>query len=585
MYNFINVKLFKEYWGIILVVALSVVPLVALAKAGLPVTHDGQDHVARIANFYQNLSEGNMVPRWAGNLNWGYGHPILMFLYPLPSYIASLFHFLGFSLVDSVKLVFAAAFIASGITMYLWLREFLGEYSAIAGAILYNFAPYRFVDLYVRGAIGEHVAFVFPPLICYFLLKISNSPPPRSERTHLGGVIANRFYFAGACFSLAGLILSHNALLLMFLPFIAFYAIYLIYNSKNRKLFGPKAHQPLAETIQHSRLAITYILIGILGFGLSFFFLYPAFAEGKYTLRDIVASTEYFSRFVRLDQLFYGPWTYGISGQFTVQVGIMQWILVLGSLFTVHSLFRKNRKMLTLYSIVLIVFIASLFLMLVESDFIWRSLTTLQKFQFPWRFLSVSVFASATLGAILLYSIKNENFQKLALAMVLIAAFVLTNDYWKAKDYLVKPELFYTGIYDSTTDTGESSPVWSVRFMEKRPAARAEVIAGEAKIDETLRTSTHHKYQIGASEKSRIRENTLYFPGWRVYIDGKRYDQVQFQDPEHRGLITYYVPQGMHIVDVEFRETRTRTVANYISLASLLLIVGIFFRTYILPKR
>src|SRR3989344_2170529 len=161
-----------------------------------------------------------------------------MFLYPLPSYTASLFHFLGFSLVDSVKLVFGVAFIASGVTMYLWLREFLGEYSAITGSILYNFAPYRFVDLYVRGAIGEHVAFIFPPLICYFLLKIANPPSPRSEGTHLGGVITNRFYFAGACFSLAGLILSHNALLLMFLPFIILYGAYLIGNSRNKKLLS-----------------------------------------------------------------------------------------------------------------------------------------------------------------------------------------------------------------------------------------------------------------------------------------------------------------------------------------------------------
>ena len=89
---------------------ISIFPLLDLAHPGLPITHDGQDHVARIANFYANLEEGNIVPRWASNLNWGYGHPILMFLYPLPSYVASIFHFFGFSLVDSVKIVFAAGF-------------------------------------------------------------------------------------------------------------------------------------------------------------------------------------------------------------------------------------------------------------------------------------------------------------------------------------------------------------------------------------------------------------------------------------------------------------------------------------------
>src|SRR3989339_786043 len=85
---------------------ISLLPLIGLVPNSLPITHDGADHVARIANFFQGLSEGVIIPRWASNLNWGYGHPILMFLYPLSSYIGSFFHTLGFSFVSSVNLVF-----------------------------------------------------------------------------------------------------------------------------------------------------------------------------------------------------------------------------------------------------------------------------------------------------------------------------------------------------------------------------------------------------------------------------------------------------------------------------------------------
>src|SRR6185503_18993875 len=107
----------SKYFPWILLFALSLLPLFQLLKPGLPITHDGIDHVARIANFYQSLSEGSLIPRWAGNLNWGFGHPILMFLYPLPSYIASFFHLLGFSLIDSIKLVFGVTYILSAFTM------------------------------------------------------------------------------------------------------------------------------------------------------------------------------------------------------------------------------------------------------------------------------------------------------------------------------------------------------------------------------------------------------------------------------------------------------------------------------------
>ena len=174
-----NIKINRNFLFVFLI---SLLPLFNLITPGLPVTHDGLDHVVRIANFYQSLTEGILIPRWAGNLNWGYGHPILMFLYPLPSYFASLFHFFGFSYIDSLKLVFASSYVFSGIFMYLWLKEFLGDRPAIVGSILYLFAPYRFVDLYVRGALGEHVAFVFIPLVLYTRQETPDALPSSASQ-------------------------------------------------------------------------------------------------------------------------------------------------------------------------------------------------------------------------------------------------------------------------------------------------------------------------------------------------------------------------------------------------------------------
>ncbi len=219
----------KKALPFLLLCIVSFLPLIALVHPGFPVTHDGQDHVARIANFYQSLKEGNIIPRWAGSLNWGYGHPILMFLYPLPSYIASLFHTIGFSLVDSTKIVFGFAFIASALTMFIWMRAAFGKKAGIVGALLYVFAPYRFVDLYVRGAIGEHVAFIFPPLIMYFLFKLSQP----ALRKH---VVTNTI---GVAVSIALLILAHNAIAIMFMPIILVYLLYLLlFETKEKWLFG-----------------------------------------------------------------------------------------------------------------------------------------------------------------------------------------------------------------------------------------------------------------------------------------------------------------------------------------------------------
>lgn len=523
---------------------LSLIPLFDLLHSGLPITHDGQDHVARIANFYQDLKEGILIPRWAPNLNWGYGHPILMFLYPLPSYMASLFHAIGFSFVDSTKLVFASAFILSALAMFLWLKEFLPKESAFIGSLLYSFAPYRFVDLYVRGAIGEHVAFIFPPLILYFLFKLSKK-------------YSGKYFILGS-FSLAGFILSHNAISLMFLPVIILYIIYLIWQSKNKKL-----------------LAISYLLLASFGFALSAFFWLPAFMEGKYTLRDIVTKGGFESNFSQFNQLIYGAWSYGGSGQFTVQVGIVQWLSVLSSIPLCLYLYRKKNKLWIIVLGLLLIFITSLFLIDKNSQIIWQKITLIQKFQFPWRFLSVSVFASSVLGAVVV-SFSPKKYLTTLTVLLTLAILFFNKDYMSAKGYLNKPESFYASVYPGTTDTGESAPIWSVRFMEKEPKSHVEVIQGKAEVKEIKRTATYHEYNISNAINAGLRENTIYFPGWHVLLDGKPVN-IQYQDTNNRGVITFFVGNGNHDVQVKFSETRLRIIADIISTGGLIILIILGF--------
>lgn len=528
----------KKNLPFLILLFVSLIPVIDLLHPGLPITHDGQDHVARIANFYQNLSEGNIIPRWAASLNWGYGHPILMFLYPFPSYITSFFHFLGFNLIDSFKIVFGLTFILSGLTMYLWTRNFLTKEASIIASALYLYAPYRFIDFYVRGDIGEHVAFLFIPLIMYFILKLSKN--------------YSRWFIIGGSLSFAGLILSHNAISLIFLPIIVTYAFYLYFKTKEK------------------RYVQNILAIFILGFGLSSFFWIPGFFEGKFTLRDMVTANEYKSRFVNLSQLIYGPWNYGGSGQFTVQIGIIHWLLTIFTVPITFILYVKKNNLWILSCGALIILVSNIFIMLPYSNLIWQHIKIIQNFQFPWRFLSISVFITAVLGGIVVSRIKK--YQSIAICLILIGLLFLSKDYWKAKDYEVYPESFFTGTYNSTTDTGESAPIWSVRFMLERPKAHTEVIDGKAKVVEISRNSTNHEYEIDVSDKAGIRENTVYFPGWRVLSDGEQLP-IQFQDPNSRGLMTFYLPNGQHKVKIEFGETKLRLFSDMLSLLSLMIIL------------
>lgn len=528
----------KSKYLFLLLIIFGIISVFDLLRPGLPVTHDGIDHVARIANFYLDLSEGNLIPRWAPNLNWGYGHPILEFLYPFPSYLSSFFYFIGFSFIDSVKIVLGLGIILSGIFMYLWLHQFLSKESAFVGGILYMMAPYRFVDLYVRGDIGENLAFPFMPLSLYFILKLSRK--------------ISLVNSVGLSISIALLILSHNAISLIYMPFILFYGIYVGF--KNKKYL------------------INFFTFFILGFGLSAFFWIPGLLEAKYTLRNIVTAGGYIDRFVSFEQLVYGPWSYGGTGQFTVQLGLFQWISLIASLFLIIRSIILKKKNYLLPLVLVIYSLAAIFIMFSQSDFIWSRFLILQNFQFPWRFLAITVFTCAVLGSLVFEKI-SDKFKMISIIIFVLSIIFLSRDYWRANGYLQKDESYFTGIYNSTTDTGESSPIWSIRFMEKRALSPIEVIGGAGKIVQIERKSTEHVYKVDAINKMQVRENTVYFPGWKVFVDGKEVP-VEFQSGVNRGVITFFVNPGQHILNIKFSETKLRLIADFISLASLILILS-----------
>lgn len=526
----------SKFW-LILLILVALLPLGDFFKPGLPLTHDGQDHVARIASFFQSLAEGNFVPRWAGDLNWLYGHPVLMFFYPFSSYLGSFFHFFGVSFVDSTKIVFGLSFVLSGVFMFLWIKEIWGKRSGFVAGIVYMFASYRFVDLYVRGAIGECWGFVWPPLICWFVLKFFRQKEWR--------------FFIGISLATAALILSHNALSLMFLPIIFGYIIFLGFKR-------------------------CFLAVG-LGFGLSSFFWIPAFFEAKYTLRDIVTEGNIMG-FRSFSKLLWSKWSFGGTASLSAQIGVLQWLAVLLAPYLIWRFRRKKDNVWFFLLFLFVCFWLVIFMMLPVSKIVYLKISLLQKFQFAWRFLSLAVFPPAIFAGAFIYFLK-ERFKLVGLLFVLLMALFLNKGYWQAKGFLMKDDLFYTQNYPgSTNDTGESSPIWSTRAMYQFPKASFEVIEGEAEIKQVERKTTRHIYQIMVKEEVRIVDNTLYFPGWEVLIDNDLVE-IEFQDPTYRGLMTFYVPVGEHEVVVRFGETKLRKLANLISVLSLL---GLFLSYFMI---
>jgi hypothetical protein len=120
--------------------------------------------------------------------------------------------------------------------------------------------------------------------------------------------------------------------------------------------------------------------------------------------------------------------------------------------------------------------------------------------------------------------------------------------------------------------------------MEHTASAPFVVIDGDAIVTNGPRSSTVHQYSVRASRPTLLLENTVYFPNWTIYVDGA-VAQIQYQNPNYRGLMTFQVPPGTHSVRVVFENTKLRTVAERISLAALAIIVMSGFGVFLWRKR
>jgi hypothetical protein len=218
------------------------VALVIPANLGGPMLHDNfAINWVWADQFTAALARGNLYPRWMPLSNGELGAPVFYFYPPLGFHLAGLFGLLGFSTYYSLIAAYAAAFAASGITCWHWLKGRSNH--PLLAAAFFVVAPYHLYDFTVRGALSESLGIAFVPLIAIGLRRIA-------ERR--GGVV-----FAALAYG--GLICTH-------LPLALLVSIFLI---------APYA-------LLHRRHLLDYAIATVIGIGVAAIYLVPAFALQDY---------------------------------------------------------------------------------------------------------------------------------------------------------------------------------------------------------------------------------------------------------------------------------------------------------------
>jgi hypothetical protein len=492
----------------------------------------------RIFEFNRCFRDGNFPCRWAPDSGKGYGEPLFNFYAQLPYSLTEKFIILGFSLLDSAKIVYILSLVLSGFAMFVYARRVWGQLGGLISAVFYVYAPYRAVDVWVRGALPEALAFILYPLILLFLDRYL-------ESKKLSLLL---------CFSLALALLIniHNLSFLMFVPFLGIYW--------------------LVKSLAHNHLSSFWALTmaGIFSVLLSAFYLLPVIFESSLvTLGQTVKDYyDFHIHFTTLRELFVSRfWGYGASlwaqKFLSVSVGHLHWLIPV--FLSIYILMRKKLNQITGYCLLFTVLgFLALFLTHGKSSFIWNLIPVMKYIQFPWRFLSIAVlFLSLASGyCVHLFSQK--------LAPLLLVLLLLLNygffrpDIWRD---ISDSEQFSGSLWDearssSLTDFWPKVGIPPVNFAPANP----EFSLGEGSAIISQKWSQASRYLIKVdSPLALIKLPQVYFPGWIVSESGK----IIPASTDSLGRISVNLPSGEHDLYLKFVNTPIRSLGNYISLLAL----------------
>lgn len=524
----------KRLLSILLIIGL---PLWAVVKPyfypGVPYTHDGENHLARFANYKIALKEGQLPPRFAPNLNNHYGYPVFNYNYPLANILSLPFSFVGISYELTFKILMISALLLGSLGVWSWLKELqLGDsqskFLAVASFLL---APFTVNLIYVRGNIGEMWALALFP----WLLWLTHQFKKPSKLPYLFSTTI-----------LVAFLLSHNVSVLFG------GVVWLIYSLVILK-FDREGWRRL-------------VWRGLFALALSLWFWLPALAEKNQIILDEAGlSNQFVNHFPSVLQLISSPLQFGYSVLGPVDTmslaigGSGLTALVLGTILVLKAKTKSLRKK---YLWLLVVLGWGLVLLQTELSLnLWKSLPLVQFIQFPWR---LSLFLIMLVLPLLVALVTYHKIFKYLL-LVILGSQLLAVWRFQPADYLHKTTLDYDLFSQSTTTANENLPKTFTYQNIADWSPEPRILQGQATQQVKHWTGTKRQYTVTVTEKALIVEPTIYFVGWETDINEQQIDYAEMAEIE--GRIGYWLEPGNYQVTSQFtQKTWSRRLGNSISI-------------------
>jgi len=530
--------------------------------------HDAPHSVFFLTEFDAALRDGVWYPGWGTDQALGYGYPTFVYYSPLAYYLAEGFHLLGATKVAAVKWTWALATVGAGLAMYAYGRRVLGRQRGLLAAVVYVYIPYHLVDIYVRAALAEYCAFVWMPLALLAFHRLQEEPTARR--------------LAQAGLSYGALWLTHNVTTLAFTPLLAAYVLCRLLSRRE----GVDAWKGVAGR------GLAALVASLWGMGIAAALLLPNLLERSYINQEqwVRAGYGYAQHFVYPSQLLSGSWGYGAAGPGPVdgmsfQLGAMAVILAAGAVAGGLRRSPPERRLILFYAGVTLLL---LFLMLWISLPLWDRLPIAALIQFPWRFLSLTAVTLSALAGMAWAGTSHARLGGPLLVLLVVVA--LASYRYTLPEYTPVPEMAegpllvlefeteYPDMVGMTAWTREQpSPSGSAllpQYLAGEPLVTAEALAPGASVEMIRAAGASDELWVRSEAGTALRFFTYYFPGWRVYVDGRRLDESALRPETAYGLLTVDIPAGEHRVLLRWGDTPLRLAGKALTLACLAVAVG-----------
>lgn len=551
-YRFIFPK--KKINFFILLLFVSVLPIISIFRTGTYESGDFNIHIYRSIEFYSSLSEGNLMPSWASNLNATYGYPLFIFNYSLPYYFISLFHFLGFSMITSLKIFLMLNVFISGIFMYMFIQnKFKKDLISFTSSIFYIFNPYHLISVHFKITIGEILAYTLIPLCFLFIDKFFHS---------------NKKVYIILCGLILGLIaLSHIFIAIVLIPIIFFY--FFIQSKK------------FIKNIENS------IIIFAIGGLISLYQWLPPFLYKNHLLISNISTDFSKLYFPNILDLLYSPWRFGLlfqgpNGEISNLIGYVQLIIVISILYLLfkNKIIIKYKNGITTW---LAIMLTTIFMILPQSIPLWNLFPMINAAG-SHRLLLIIGFITSLLAGYFALTIKN----KLLIYLIICLCIALTILNWgqrrvikNIKDIDLKRNLPYSTYqgehhyYAITKYVNPNNP-----WFSKIPAEKVKILKGDVKIKIIKNSTTKHQYEVTSNTKSLFKENTLYFPGWKAFAN----KNLLNINPTKQGLVSIELPKGNYTLTVLYEDIFIFALSKFISIV-FIFIVTLYIFVYFYKNR